>query len=230
MKNKVGKIIVIEGGDSSGKEVQSKKLASALREKGYSVNFLDFPGYDKFFGKIVGRYLSGEFGDVNDISPFLSAMPYSLDRFKFKDKILKSLGKGDIILCNRYVGSNLAYMSAKLPPKKRSEYIKWNEEMEYVQLGIPRENLAIFLHVAPNLGQKLTYKKDEKVYMRGKGRGDIHERNLKYLKEVTRQYFWLAKNRRQYVVIESMEKRGGLRSIEDIHQEIIDVLEKRKII
>lgn len=230
MKLKKGKIIVIEGGDSSGKEVQSRLLAKALVKKGYSVKFMDFPKYDHFFGKIVGRYLSGEFGDVKDIHPVLSSLAYALDRFKSKDQMLKALTKGQIIICNRFVGSNLAYMSAKLPIKKRPEYINWNEEMEHDRLGTPREDLAIFLHVPPKFGQKLTYAKDEKVYMKGKGRGDIHERNLKYLNEVTKQYFWLAKNRKHYAVIESMAGRSSLRPIDEIHQEIMKILEAKKII
>ncbi|MBI2066064.1 hypothetical protein HYT60_00965 [Candidatus Woesebacteria bacterium] len=229
---KRGKFIVIEGGDSSGKEVQSKRLIKALRSLGYKVRFLDFPRYNQFHGKVVGRYLAGEFGDAYEVSPWLAAYPYANDRLGLRDSIIESLEDGQVIVSNRYVGSNLGYMSAKLPRRQREDFIRWNEEFEYKRLGLPREDVSIFLYVPARIGQKLTYRKDEKVYMKGKGRGDIHERNLQYLEQAINQFLWLTRNRNHWVRVDSTLKGDGkkLRPAEDIHRDIMDILVKRRII
>lgn len=221
---KKGKFIVIEGNDSSGKEVQTRKLTESLKQIGYKVRFLDFPRYNKFFGRFIGKYLRGDFGDVYQAHPALASLPYALDRFEVKEDISNWISKGDLVVSNRFTGSNLAHMSAKLPKKERLDFIEWVEELEYERLGIPREDIAIFLHVYPEVGQKLTYKKDEKVYMKGLGRGDIHERDLRYLKAVTRQYLWLTENRKNWVEVNCMSDEKTLRSVEDIHEEVLDVL------
>jgi len=225
-----GKIVVIEGGDSSGKEVQSKKLTEVLQNKGYPVRYLDFPRYDQFFGSLIGRYLRGEFGEAFNVHPALAALPYSLDRAELKDSIIESVNNGEIVVCNRYTGSGLAFMSAKLSKEEREDFVKWLEEMEYGKLGVPKEDLSIFLHVPAKVGQRLTYAKDEKEYMKGKGRGDIHERNLVYLSNVIEQYLWLSKNRRQWVEIFCMVDENALRPIDDIHGDIMQILKDRGII
>lgn len=229
---KRGKFIVIEGGDSSGKEVQSKKLVKALKGLGYKVRFLDFPRYDQFHGKVVGRYLAGEFGDTYEVSPWLAAYPFALDRFELKDSITESLEDGQIVVSNRYVGANLGYMPAKLPEKQRKAFTRWLEEFEYQRLGLPREDLSIFLYVPARVGQKLTYQKDEKVYMKGRGRGDIHERNLQYLERAVYQFLWLTRNRDHWVRVDCTldGDRERLRPIDDIHRKIMDILVKRGIV
>ncbi|OGM30847.1 hypothetical protein A2630_02485 [Candidatus Woesebacteria bacterium RIFCSPHIGHO2_01_FULL_44_10] len=225
-----GSFVVVEGSDSSGKEVQSSLLHRALEKQGCSVRFLDFPRYDHFFGSLVGRYLKGEFGEVFDVHPALASLPFSLDRFEMKDTIAEWLESGDIIISNRFIGSNLAHMSAKLPANEREGFVEWLEELEHERLGIPREDLAVFLHVPARVGQKLTYAKDEKVYMRGLGRGDIHERSLQYLELVVQQFLWLAKNRKQWVEITCMVDETDLRPVEDIHKDIMRIIKERAII
>jgi len=225
-----GKFIVIEGGDSSGKEVQSKTLTGALEARGFEVRFLDFPRYSEFHGQIVGRYLAGEFGDTYGVSPYLASYPYANDRLELRDSIIESLESGLFVVSNRYVGSNLGYMSAKLPLVEREGFIKWVEELEYRRNRMPREDISIFLHVHANIGQKLTYRKDEKVYMKGRGRGDIHERNLKYLQAVIHQFVWLTENREQWVLIECMKNLDHLKPVDQIHEEIMQLLVAGSII
>lgn len=227
---KVGKIIVIEGGDSSGKEVQSRLLYEKLKNKEYRVKLFEFPQYSRFFGRVVGRYLRGEFGGVFEISPWLCAIPYALDRFDSREKILAWLKDGNILILNRYVGSNLGYMPAKLPQPQRPQFTKWLEKLEYKMLGLPKEDISIFLNVSPRVGQRLTYQKDEKVYMKGSGRGDIHERRLNYLENVTKQFLWLAKHRRNWARIDCMKDRRTLRDKNAIHREILRILARGKII
>ena len=64
------KIIAFEGIDGSGKTVQFNMLSDYLTDAGYKVARLDFPDYDSFFGKIIGKFLAGEnYVDANTVDP-----------------------------------------------------------------------------------------------------------------------------------------------------------------
>ncbi len=227
-----GRLIVIEGSDSSGKEKQSRLLRNALLLRGYGVAFYDFPNYESFFGKLIGRYLRGEFGSVFEVSPFLVSPMYALDRYLKKDQIKKDIDEGKILVFNRYVGSNLAHMSAKLPASERPGFIEWMEQMEYVELGMPLEEISLFLHVPAQKGQELTLKKDAKVYMEGTGRarGDIHESDLYFLEQSVIQYLWLTMNRSHWFEIACMTDQGNLLPAELVHLKVKALLQEREIV
>ena len=113
MRNK-GKLIVFEGIDGSGKGTQTKKLFNFLKNKGIKTELFEFPFYSEtFFGKEVGNYLNGEFGGLKEIHPKLSAMLYAGDRYEKRDELIKKLNQGYLIICDRYVPSNIAHQTAK---------------------------------------------------------------------------------------------------------------------
>ena len=59
-----GKLIALEGIDGSGKRTQLDLLARELDARGLATLRISFPRYESFFGKLVGRYLNGEFGSL----------------------------------------------------------------------------------------------------------------------------------------------------------------------
>ncbi len=228
-RERKGKIIVIDGGDGSGKATQTELLTNYLKKKKMAVKTFDFPRYyTSFHGKMVGRYLAGEFGDVNEVSPYLVSLAYAVDRAGARDEINEWLIKGGIVLTNRYTTSSMAYMSAKLPPEKREEFIEWLDELEYRIHRMPREDLVIYLDVPPRISQELMEKRVDKSYTNGQKK-DIHERNLAYLEEVEKIYLDLIKKKKNWVKINCTEDHS-IRSKEEIHQEILKVLKEKKII
>lgn len=223
-----GKLIVIEGTDGSGKGTQTKLLINFLKKEKRKVFMADFPQYEKFFGQLIGRYLNGEFGGIKHVSPYLASLPYALDRASARDEIKEKLNNGLIVISNRYTFSNMAHQSANLPPKERVKYIKWDEELEYKINGLPKEDLIIFLYVPNKFNQQLIDKKESRNYTKKKR--DIIEASNNHLQEAEKQYLWLAKRYKHVRKIDCVNKKGELRTIEDIHQEIIDVLSKEKLI
>src|ERR1700732_4651830 len=111
-----GKLIALEGIDGSGKRTQLELLSRALDARGFATVRISFPRYESFFGKLVGRFLNGDFGSVNQVDPHLSAMLYAGDRFEAKDELESALAAGKIVLADRYIGSNLAHQSERVPP------------------------------------------------------------------------------------------------------------------
>lgn len=226
---KKGKFIVIEGSDGSGKGTQFNLLYKKLKKetKAEIIKF-DFPRYKKFFGKLVGRYLTGEFGGMNDVNPHLAALPYALDRWSAKDEINNYLSQGKIVLSNRYYLSSMAHQTARMPSSKRDVFMKYLEDLELKELGIPRDDITIFLYVPPKISQKLVDLKAKRKYINGKKR-DIHEASLHHLKRASDMYVYLAKKYNRIIRIDCCDRSGNLRSIEDIHSDVWDKVSKRII-
>lgn len=220
---KQGKLIVIDGSDGSGKKTQSEMLINNLRDLGHGVAFYDFPQYaDSFFGRMVGRYLNGEFGDVDDVSPYLASILYAGDRFEASNSMKIDLEACRIVICNRYIQSNMAFQTAKLPTKeKKKEFLNWVEEMEYDVFKIPKADLVIYLHVPHKVSQELVGRKAERNYTKLKH--DIHEKNSDYLAKVEVEYVNLSKTNPRWRLIDCM-KDGQIRTREEIAQKVLGVV------
>lgn len=178
-----GKLIVFEGIDGSGKHTQSKELINTLKDMGKKSVLIHFPCYSEtFFGKEVGNYLNGVYGSLEEIHPKLASMLYAGDRFEKKNYLLSELSKDTIIVCDRYVPSNIAHHAAKFPDSEREEFKKWIENLEYNVYGLPRPELVLFLDMPPNVSKSLVLKKDKRDYTEKKQ--DLHEENQEYLHNV----------------------------------------------
>lgn len=223
-----GKLIVIDGGDGSGKTTQSELLSEFFMKKGVKVKSFDFPRYySSFHGKVVGRFLAGEFGGVNDVSPYLASLAYALDRAAAKPEMDEWLGKGGTIVCNRYATSNMAHQGARLPEQKRKEFLDWIDELEYKVHKIPREDIVIYLHVPWRVGMELTKKKGFRAYLGGKK--DILEADETHRTESEAMYLDLAKKRKNWVVIECVID-GVILTKEMIHEKVLEILRNKKLI
>ena len=132
MKN--GLLIVFEGIDGSGKATQAHLLREYLSERNVACSLFSFPCYDGLYGRLVARYLNGEFGDVFEVSPHLASLSYAGDRLEHRDLLRERLRAGEIVLVDRYVASNMAHQGAKLPVEQRADFVSWIEELEYTVL------------------------------------------------------------------------------------------------
>jgi dTMP kinase len=225
-----GKFIVIEGTDGSGKATQLGLLKARLEKEGCKVETADFPQYyDTFFGKLVGRYLKGDFGGLDQVDPHLASLTYAGDRWQAKEKINRWLEQGFTVLANRYTGANMGFQTGKLPEEQWDEFLAWLDELEYQTYGIPWEDVVVFLHVPVEIGQQLVDKKGHRDYVGG-SRRDIHEKDLSYQKKVEKVYLYLVKKYPHWLYIECCDKQGNLMSPETIHELIYDSLRKRGII
>ncbi len=224
-----GKLVVIEGSDGSGKTTQLALLSSYLKSHGIPHKTLDFPQYYKtFFGRWIGRFLRGEFGNIEDLPPYLLMFPYAADRWQAKNDLEEWLKEGKIVLSNRYTGSN-AYQAAKLPLKERKRFINWSFEMEYEAFGIPREDIVLFLYVPYDVSQKFLETKKARKYMGNTKKKDIHESNTDLLREVENVYLSFCKTFKHWVRIDCVEN-GRILSKDTIHKKIVSILKVKRIL
>lgn len=224
-----GKLIVIEGTDGSGKGTQLQLLVDYLKEKRYPHETVDFPQYYKsFFGRFVGRFLKGEFGGIKEVHPYLIMLSYAADRWTAKHEMDEWLSQGKLVLSNRYATS-CVYQAAKLPKGERQKFIDWSFEMEYKAYGIPKEDLVIFLYVPYDVSHKLIEQKANRKYLNNGKIKDIHESNEALMREVENVYLDFCKKYPHWIKIDCT-KNGQILSRQEIHQKILDVLKKKKVL
>lgn len=217
-----GILIDIEGGDGSGKTEQAKRLFERLKKEGLGAVYFDTPQYETTrIGKLIGELLSGKHGDFMAAIPYLSALPYSIDRAVSKDRLREALEKGEIVVSNRYTPSNLAHQSAKLPKDEQGELVDFLEEVEYKELGIPRPNIVFYLSVPTDISADLIMKKEKRGYL-GDEKRDLAERNIAHQDRTRASYIRLAKEKGWHVI--DCAPQGKMRSPEDIHEEIWSIV------
>ena len=174
----MGKLIVIAGLDGSGKATQSALLRCRLEAKGIPCRQIAFPDYEDPSSTLVRMYLSGQLGGVGDVNAWAASLFYAVDRYaSFVRHWREDYEAGTVILADRYATSNIPHQMSKLPPQRWEEYMAWQEDLEYVRVGIPRPDAVLYLDMPPEVSRKLLtgrYQGDEK-------KRDIHEADFAYL-------------------------------------------------
>lgn len=230
IKQRSGKLVVIDGTDGSGKGTQTELLLKYLDEQKIKNKYIDFPRYyTSFHGQMVGRYLAGEFGSLESSSPYLTSLFYAMDRLTARDEIVDWLEEGNTVIANRYTTSSMAFQTARIEKSKREEFLKWLYEMEYKEHKLPIEDLVLFLYVPVEISQKLIDQKAKREYTKGQKK-DINESNVNYQKEVLSLYLELAKKYPHWEVIKCVDNKGNLLSVEKVHEKVIGALKKHEVV
>ena len=196
----MGKLIVIEGIDGSGKATQSKLLFKALKDAGEKVRLISFPDYNSPASEPVKMYLGGAFGtDPNAVNPYAASSFYAVDRFAsfLKDwKAFYEESDKNVVICDRYVTSNMIYQAAKFnTTEEKTAFWDWEYDFEYNKGGLPVPDLVLFLDVDLKASLKLMENRENKITHTASK--DIHESNKDFLKEssingrmLARKYRW----------------------------------------
>ena len=212
----MGKLIVIEGTDGSGKSTQFKLLTSRLEAENRAFQKLVFPQYAEPSSALIRMYLGGEFGTrPSDVNAYAASAFYAVDRYaSFKKVWGQWYEDGGLIVSDRYTTSNAVHQASKEPVQKQREFLKWLYDFEYTKLGLPCPDLIIYLDVPTDFTEAMMRRREADTNTHA----DIHEQDLSYLatcraagKAAAEYYGW--------TVIQCV-KDGVMRSIEDIHEEI----------
>ena len=218
----MGKLIVIEGTDGSGKSTQFKLLTEYLDANNHAFRRIVFPRYSEPSSALIRMYLGGEFGtNPSDVNSYAASSFYAVDRFaSYKQDWGKWYEQGGLVLSDRYTTSNAVHQAAKEPPEKRGEFLRWLYEFEYDLLGLPRPDLILYLDVPTDHTEVMMRRREQATNTKA----DIHEKDMAYL-ATCRESGRAAAAFYGWTVIECV-KDGAMRSIEDIHREIISHVTK----
>ena len=212
-------LIVIEGLDGSGKATQTKLLFSALQEQNIPVRKVAFPDYDSDSSALIKMYLSGQFGtDPKAVNAYAASSFFAVDRFaSYRKDWCGDYEKG-VIIADRYTTSNAIHQCSKLPEEEWDGFLAWLFDYEYNKLGIPAPASVIYLNVEPEVSQKLMSGR----YAGDESRKDIHERDVAYLRR-SREAAEYCCRKLGWTVVDCCTD-GQMRSVEEIHREIMDIV------
>ena len=212
-------LIVIEGIDGSGKGTQAQQLTERLTATGRRVQLLSFPRYrETLFGHAIGEFLNGRFGQLDQVHPFLASVLYAADRFESKQVLLDALQQSDVVVCDRYVPSNLAHQGAKVEGSERDELLRTIERIEFDIFLLPRPSQVVLLDVPVEIAQRNIAAKKPRSYT--DKAADLQEADAAYLQRVRDVYLQLASSNSSWQRVESA-RAGEQRSIADISDDIM---------
>ena len=212
----MGKLIVIEGTDGSGKSTQFKLLTSRLAAENRAFQKLVFPQYSEPSSALIRMYLGGEFGTKpSDVNAYAASAFYAVDRYASYKKVWGQwYEEGGLIVSDRYTTSNAVHQASKESVEKQPAFLQWLYDFEYSKLGLPAPDLVIYLDVPTDFTEAMMRRREADTNTTA----DIHEQDLGYLatcrrtgKAAAEYYGW--------TVIQCV-RDGKMRSIEDIHEEI----------
>lgn len=225
MESRRGKLIVIEGTDGSGKRTQLNFLAEKLKNIGLKIATGSFPQYGKKSAGLVEEYLNGKYGRPEEVNPYAASLFYALDRFDAAFEIRKLIDGGHTVLLDRYADSNAGHQGGKIRDEsKRAEFLSWLYETEYEILRVPRPDLVIILNVPAEIGYELIGKKEQRLYIDGKGKRDGHESDIEHLKNAAAAYLWLANQYPENHKVVECVKDGRMLAPEEISEKIFSVV------
>ena len=132
----MGKLIVIEGTDGSGKSTQFRLLTQRLTQEGKAFEQLVFPQYSEPSSALIRMYLGGEFGThPGDVNAYAASAFYAVDRYASFQKVWGQYYKdGGLIVSDRYTTSNAVHQTSKEPAEKQSDFLAWLYDFEYEKL------------------------------------------------------------------------------------------------
>lgn len=218
----MGKLIVLEGLDGSGKSTQLDRLFENLKKDGVNSKWVSFPNYDDDSSALVKMYLEGQFGKKpGDVNAFAASAFYAVDRYaSFKKDWGKHYKDGGVIVSGRYTTSNAIHQCSKLPESEWEGFLSWLYDFEYNKLGIPTPDKVIFLDMPTEISQRLM---DERYDANG-GHKDIHESDLEYLENCRKAALFTAEFSGWTII--PCGKGGEPRTIEDIAAEVLEEAKK----
>lgn len=212
----MGKLIVFEGTDGSGKSTQFSLLTERLRREQTDFRTIVFPQYSEPSSALIRMYLAGEFGkSPADVNAYAASTFYAVDRYASFQKVWGEYYRGGgLVISDRYTTSNAVHQASKEPPERRGDFFRWLYELEYDHMELPRPDLVIYLDVPTELTERLMRHREADTHTHA----DIHEKDLDYLRlcrrtglEAAAYYGW---------TVVHCERNGEMRPIEDIHEEI----------
>ena len=216
----MGKLIVFEGTDGSGKSTQFELLAKRLEAEQIGFQRLRFPQYEEPSSALIRMYLGGAFGDDPEaVNAYAASTFYAVDRYASYQCVWKDYYQGGgLVVSDRYTTSNAVHQGSKVPEGERADFFRWLYDLEYDRMGLPRPDLVVLLDMPVELSEQLMRKREQSTGTHA----DIHERDEDYLKKCRDVALHAAKYYGWRTV--SCAKNGAIRGVEDIHEEVYAIV------
>ena len=216
-----GKLIVFEGTDGSGKSTQFKLACEALTAAGRDFRTCVFPQYQEESSALVRMYLGGQFGThPSDVNAYAASSFYAADRYAgYKKHWGEYYEKGGLMVLDRYTTSNAVHQASKMTPEEREPFFRWLADFEYDKLGLPTPDLVLWLDMPIEQAVANLRRRETATHTTA----DIHEEDNAYL-STCREAAAQAADFYGWHRISCVDSEGRLRTMDDIHQEIMSLI------
>jgi len=172
-------------------------------------------------------YLDGEFGtDPSEVNAYAASTFYAVDRYaSYKSVWGKAYNQwGGLVLTDRYTTSNAVHQGAKLRGTARKEFFHWLDDFEHEKMELPRPDIVLYMDVPAEVAI-------QNMRTRQIATGtepDIHEAGTGYL----RQCAETAEDAANFYGWHRVRctARGEMRPEQDIHREILHIIETARLI
>ena len=219
----MGRLIVIEGIDGSGKSTQFKLLCDRLEREARNFRRVTFPQYSEPSSALVKMYLSGEFGtDPEDVNAYAASSFFAVDRFaSYKKQWQSYFEDGGTVLTDRYTTSNAIHQGSKLEDAERVRFFTWLYEYEFELLRLPRPTAVIYLDVPVEVSVARMRLREKETG----AKADIHETDTEYLRKCA-QCGRQAAAHYGWDTVFCMD-RDRVKPEEELHEEIYKIFSER---
>lgn len=227
------KLVVTEGLDGSGKSTQTDLLKDYLNKQCIPNKYVHFPRTEApLFGELISKFLRGEFGQLDKVDPYLVALIYAADRQNANDMVKEWLAKGNLVIIDRYVYSNIAFQCAKLKTEvKKKELQDWILDLEFNVYKLCKPDISIFLDAPFSFThQNLTKQREgsSREYLNGKT--DIHEADLSFQERVRLEYLKFVSQDNTFFRVDCGNAKGEMESSAAIFDKVLSLLKTNQII
>ena len=202
------KFITFEGGEGTGKSTQAKLLFSSIKKTSEKVILTREPGGTNIAEEIRKIIVKNNY-NLNKVSELL--LIYAARNEHLKDTIIRSLDKGHVILCDRFLDSTFVYqVQGKKIDTKIFEFFNKLIIKNY------KPEITFIIDIDPIIGIERSLKLNKKETKYEKLPLSFHEK-------VRKDFITLSKKDERFKLID------GNKSIIEIHKEIIMTINEKKI-
>lgn len=197
-----GMFITFEGADGCGKTTQQMLAADYLESKGYEVLITREPGA-KGLGEDIRKILLDYKGPVSERC---ESLLFLADRAQHVDNmILPAIEKGQIVLCDRYTDSTVAYQGYG-----RQQNLERIKKLNDFATNLLKPDLTFVFDIDVETSMQRVGKEKDRMESEGK---EFHNR-------VRNGYLKLAEEEPNRIKVLDAAK-----SIDEIHEEVVNILE-----
>lgn len=221
----MGKLIVIEGTDSSGKQTHTERLYLKLERDELKIKKISFPNYDSPASEPVKMYLAGKFGkEAGKTNPYPVSTMYAIDRYSsFKTDWEEFYSNNGVILSDRYTTSNMVHQASKINDQsEKDKYLDWLVDLEYHKMELPEPDMVIFLNMPTDMAYELM--KERKNKITGDDEKDIHESDKEYMRASYDNACYVAKKYNWHEI--KCVENGELKTLNEINDEIYNAVKE----
>ncbi|MBU3129653.1 dTMP kinase [Clostridium tagluense] len=204
----IGRLIILEGPDGSGKTTQIELLEGYLKEAGYEVVRTREPGGTEISEKIRDIILDN---DNSNMSDMCEALLYAASRAQLVSEVIKpALALGKMVICDRFVYSSMVYQGIG-----RGLGMERIRSINEAALDGLEADLTFMITIPYEEGLKR--KKMQGTLDRLENSGnEFHKKVFEGYLDICKKY-------------DKIEVINGNRNVDEVHKDIIKAIKKIKL-